>query len=138
MYKQFTQVVSLDVALKLKKAGYREKAHTFYNLSSQPVYDDFTEDWNARGNPRSILASAPTFAEALDWLLERRICIQTIPVYTFGLATRIAFSYVIYIEDQEKPKLSEAFKSDEYGSLPIMMNEAIPKALEMLKEKEEK
>lgn len=42
---------------------------------------------------------APTYAEVIDWLFNRRIVIEFKPSYTFALVDRVAYYFTVYLKD---------------------------------------
>lgn len=67
--------VSLETARLLKEKGYNEKCITYYQDNCKEIYYSFCGEKNSDWEERCV--SAPSKAEAIDWLESKGIIVDT-------------------------------------------------------------
>ena len=135
MIKSYTEIVTPDLAFKLKEIGYNRPSNARYRerrsgemACTQIVPGD---NWNTYKNEK--VASAPMYAEVLEWLMEKKIAIEFHPWFTMALDNNIGYVYSIYTVDEENASLHIISNESEFASLPLCLEDAVTKALDLLK-----
>ena len=72
--KLYTETVSFDLAVKLKKKGYDKPAFAGYTVKGEHKFSGETRHYYSNSNE---YVSAPTYGEVLDWLLEKGYFLET-------------------------------------------------------------
>ena len=79
MKKHYTELIPYEIAEHFKEAGYREPALFRWRVRSEGdiICTNITPatDWNGDLNPS--YTSAPTYAEAIDWLMDKGYAIES-------------------------------------------------------------
>lgn len=72
---------------------------------------------------------APTYAEVLDYLAEQfDIYVEFTPWHTFALKDHVAYTYRVFIVNEETAKMDMVFKSDEWlASMGLCIQEIVDK-----------
>lgn len=73
---------------------------------------------------------APTYAEVVDFFLDKGIFIEVSPWHTFALKERMGFVYTINTINEEEAKLDCEVWND-FASFKLCMNSAIKRALQV-------
>lgn len=74
---------------------------------------------------------APTYAEVIDWLFNRKIVIEFKPCFTFALKDNIAYYYDVFRVSKENGGMESLFKSDyEMSSFELAMHDIVEKLIE--------
>ena len=68
MKKQF---VPYNIALALKEKGYDEGCFGYYDIQSKMLYIADKDEYKISENLPSILCSAPTYQQAINWLFPK-------------------------------------------------------------------
>lgn len=73
---------------------------------------------------------APTYAEVIDWLFNRKIVIEFKPCFTFALKDNIAYYYDVFRVSKENGGMELLFKSDyEMSSFELAMKDIVEKLI---------
>ena len=72
--KLYTETVSFDLAVKLKKKGYDKPAFAGYTVKGEHKFSGETRHYYSNSDE---YVSAPTYGEVLDWLLEKGYFLET-------------------------------------------------------------
>lgn len=114
--------VSLETARLLKEKGYDRECISYYHDNCREVDYSFCGERNSTWEERCV--SAPTKAEAIDWLESKGIIIGVKPY------TAISFSYFILIDRKSS---HDVIETNECFSTRLEAEEgAIIKALDLL------
>lgn len=124
--KYYNKIVPFEVAKKLKDAGYPQ-------LVGKGVYAENGQSIEGLVMP---FISAPTYADAIDWLFTNGIFVQMEPWHTFALKERMGFVYELNSVDEENAKISSEVWND-FASFGLCADAAIERAIEKLKENKE-
>ena len=74
---------------------------------------------------------APTYAEVIDWLFNRKIVIEFKPCFTFALKDNIAYYYDVFRVSKENGGMELLFKSDyDMSSFELAMHDIVEKLIE--------
>ena len=135
--KYYTCVVPFDVAKKLKEAGYPQSPGlNYYQIPENmpaagyvgnPENYDYEQFWEYHDK----IYTAPTYADVVDWLLDRGIFVQMEPWHTFALMNRMGFVYTINTLNEEDAKINREIWND-FASFHLCMDSAIIRALELI------
>lgn len=72
---------------------------------------------------------APTYAEVIDWLIDKDIIIKFEPAFTYALKDRVAYYYTVY-KLYKDGSLTKIFGDDEYmSSFPLAIKTIVEKLL---------
>lgn len=73
---------------------------------------------------------APTYAEVLDWLFNKRIVIEFSPGFTFALKDNVAYYYYVFQISKENGGFLLLFKSNyEMSSFELAMKDIVEKLI---------
>lgn len=72
-----------------------------------------------------------SYAEAIDWFLNKGVAIEISPYFTFALQNRMGFDYTISVLNEEECRIKKE-KWEEFASFPLCMDCALEKAAELL------
>ena len=73
---------------------------------------------------------APTYAEVIDWLFNRKIVIEFKPCFTFALKDNIAYYYDVFRVSKENGGMESLFTSDyEMSSFELAMKDIVEKLI---------
>ena len=73
---------------------------------------------------------APTYAEVIDWLFNRKIVIEFNPCFTFALKDNIAYYYSVFRVSKENGGMELLFKSDyDMSSFELAMHDIVEKLI---------
>ena len=134
--KYYTEKVPFKIGEKLKEAGYWNPGCTYDSNYNGPCYIGSNERFYEDGvvAPWDTITPAPTYAEVIDWLMEKGIFIQMEPWHTYALKERMGFVYEVNVVNEEKAQIdSEVW--NEFASFGLCIEEAVKKAIEMLNNK---
>lgn len=107
--------VSLEIAKLLKEKGYNEETICYYNNDTL-----YLGNGSNNYNAYALQLSAPTKAEAIDWLESKGMCIVVI---RRTIDNEVGWCYVIYSQTEIISGFSTRLEAEEA---------AIIKALELL------
>jgi hypothetical protein len=113
--------VSLEVAKMLKELGYNEETSHYYNSAGKLYLGNGHFNYNAY----AVNLSAPTKAEAIDWLESKGMCII---VFRRTIDNKVGWRYVIHGQTEFISGFSTRLQAE---------GAAIFKALKLLNRKEE-
>ena len=138
MIKSYTEIVTPDLAFKLKELGYNRPSSYRYRegKSGEMAWTQIIpeDNWNTYKNEK--VASAPKYAEVLEWLMEKKIAIEFHPWFTMALDNNIGYVYSIYMVDEENASLRIISNGSDFASLPLCLEDAVTRAIELINEKE--
>jgi len=95
------EIVSFEIAKKLKEKGFREMTLSFYMLSIKHPLFPFTyslKDWNKTDN----CYSAPTISQVLKWLREEKGMYIQITLFEYCYDYCILDTKMVYYDNEHK------------------------------------
>lgn len=147
MKNYYTEIVPFEIAVMLYEAGAVKTIEDdyYYALTDLEItYDNFLgSEKIAKGDTFYMVSGenyhgkyipAYTYAEVIDWLMEKGIFIQMEPWYTYALKERMGFVYEINMVNEEKAQIDSEVWND-FASFGLCIEEAVKKAIEMLNDK---
>lgn len=151
MNKFYTKVVPFELSLKLKEAGYPQDLWWYYlayvavdevhvtdefstkSYKKGELYasDEFTsiDEYDGDVELEDLIVEAPHYADVLDWLMEKGMCVSMFSINTDNKVTHT--SSLMDISNECKCDMTFGYKDNWYESA----NVAIEKALEVLSKK---
>ena len=126
MYKFYENLVPYELSIKLKELGYTKDTGLQYDEDANLV------DPAAPGGYEGI-CEAPTYAQVVDFLLNKGIFISLVPYFTFATINHFGFSYIIQVIQEDRMTREEW---PEFASFNHCMNYAIERAINILNEKD--
>ena len=143
MDNHYNKIVSFEIAQKLKEIDFRIGTDEFYAIDDITVtYDNYLGGgtipkgetfWLTSGeNYHGKYIEAPTYADVLDWLMDKGIHVSLSPWFTYALRDKVGYTFEISTVNEEEAKLDTEHWG-EFASFDLCIECAINKAIEKLK-----
>lgn len=155
--KYFQDIVPFDTAQHLHEVGYSIVPETgfpcyslqyklgVFNRNSKSyrwfekgeLFNYFPHSEVLPGGYHGDFMVAPTWAQVLDWLMDKGIAIGLSPGFTFALQSRMGFEYAI-CKINESEGTIQNYPGKDFASFGLTMHDAVEHALKILKDNEGK
>lgn len=154
--KYFQDIVPFNTAQRLHEVGHSivpETGFPCYSLQDKlgvfnrnsksyrwfekgELFNYFPHSEVLPGGYHGDFMVAPTWAQVLDWFLNKGIVIELTPGFTYALKSNLGFEYTVHMVVEGEGLKS--YPGKEFASFPLCMHDAVEHAIKIYKDEHEK
>jgi len=122
--------VTKEIAIALKDIGYDVPCNDYYMTNGEKCHGGYF-NWNF-GTRASVICSAPTVYEAIEWLFEKNVLV--LPVLSW-LESDTPFGYQVWVRESKDMEWHEIHYSNQGLSRLAAYTAGLPIAIDYIKNK---